>query len=112
MPERIVAPVVVKPLTVSKSASTYEGINLPITKGSAPTAETASHARATIAKPSLANISLFFVYETALSSSPAPRAMPAEIANAITDEVSFYMTEQRSGSIKSIASRIRICPVV
>ena len=47
-------PVVVKPETVSKKASTYMGMSPVRTKGSAPKADMASHARATATKPSLA----------------------------------------------------------
>ena len=51
---RMDAPVVVKPETVSKKASTYWGISPLSTKGSAPNADMASHASATVTKPSLA----------------------------------------------------------
>ena len=51
---RMLAPVVVKPLTVSKKQSTYEGISLVSQKGSAPKADRTSHESATTAKPSRA----------------------------------------------------------
>ena len=51
-PPRIVAPVVVNPLIVSKNASVYESSTPPSTNGSAPTSERSSHAVATITNPS------------------------------------------------------------
>ena len=51
---RMEAPVVVKPLTVSKKASTKLGMTPLNTKGSAPTAERKIQLRAAITKPSLA----------------------------------------------------------
>ena len=53
---RIEAPVVVKPLTVSKKASTKEGISRLKKKGRAPTSDISSHASDTMAKPSLAKM--------------------------------------------------------
>ena len=50
----MVAPVVVKPLAVSKKASIYDGISLEMTNGSAPMPDSTSHASATIIKPSRA----------------------------------------------------------
>ena len=50
----IEAPVVVNPLTVSKNASTTDGIAPLITNGSEPTAESIIHVAATIINPSLA----------------------------------------------------------
>ena len=51
---RIVEPVVVKPETVSKSASTKDGISPEITKGSAPKTDISTQTNATIARPSRA----------------------------------------------------------
>ena len=51
---RILAPVVVKPETVSKKASTKWGMSPEMTKGRAPKTDISSQARATTAKPSLA----------------------------------------------------------
>ena len=51
---RMEAPVVVKPETVSKKASTKRGISPPITKGSAPSSDIASHDSPTQTKPSRA----------------------------------------------------------
>ena len=51
---RMEAPVVVKPLTVSKKASTKLGMAPLNTKGSAPTAERKIQLKAAITKPSLA----------------------------------------------------------
>ena len=50
----MLAPVVVKPETVSKKASTKFGMSPERTKGNAPNADISTHARATTAKPSLA----------------------------------------------------------
>ncbi len=55
---RIEAPVVVKPLTVSKTASVYDGISPLSTKGSAPISESETHESAVITKPSGAYITL------------------------------------------------------
>ena len=57
----IEAPVVVNPLTVSKKASVKDGISRLITKGNAPIADISIHVKATVAKPSLANMSLSFL---------------------------------------------------
>ena len=51
---RIEAPVVLKPETVSKNASTKFGISRLNTKGSAPNRDMTIQASATITKPSLA----------------------------------------------------------
>ena len=51
---RMLAPVVVKPETVSKKASTKLGISPEITKGRAPKTDISTQARATTAKPSRA----------------------------------------------------------
>ena len=51
---RIEAPVVVKPETVSKNASTKSGISPENTNGNAPNADSSTHADATTAKPSRA----------------------------------------------------------
>ena len=51
---RMEAPVVVRPLTVSKNASANEGISPLKTKGNAPMAENESQVMATMTKPSLA----------------------------------------------------------
>ncbi|CDC70217.1 putative uncharacterized protein [Candidatus Colimorpha enterica] len=48
------APVVVNPLTVSKKASTNDGISRLMTNGSAPAADMSIHASATVTNPSLA----------------------------------------------------------
>ena len=52
---RIVAPVVVKPDTVSNSASIYEGIAPEITNGNAPNKLSTIQLSATITKPSFAS---------------------------------------------------------
>jgi len=57
----IVAPVVVNPETVSKYASTNEGILPEKTKGREPKNDTRIHPSETIVKPSLALIFFFFV---------------------------------------------------
>jgi hypothetical protein len=57
----IVAPVVVNPETVSKYASTSEGMLPEKTKGRDPKKETRIHPNETIVKPSLALIFFFFV---------------------------------------------------
>ena len=69
---RIDAPVVVKPETVSKKASTKFGISPLMTKGSAPSADTLSQASAVTKKPSLAKITWFSVRNTPHNSSPSP----------------------------------------
>ena len=51
---RMLAPVVVKPETVSKKASTKWGMSPEITKGRAPKADISTQAKAITAKPSLA----------------------------------------------------------
>ena len=51
---RMEAPVVVRPLTVSKKASANAGISPLKTKGSAPMAENANQVMATMTKPSFA----------------------------------------------------------
>ena len=74
---RTEAPVVVKPETVSKKASTKLGISPLIMKGRAPSTDTLSQARAVIRKPSLANMTLLSVRKIRQSRRPRPsqRAM-------------------------------------
>ena len=62
-------PVVVNPLTVSKKASTKEGISPVITNGNAPNADINIHDNATITKPSLPCIDIFLGF---LRESPRP----------------------------------------
>ena len=70
---------VVNPLTVSKKASIYEGISPLITKGSAPTADISTHTSATIASPSFAYITLFFVRPARVRQSHSAPAISAVI---------------------------------
>ena len=56
----IVAPVVVKPDTVSKRASVYLGISPDMTKGRAPIADIVIHDAATLTNPSIENMELSF----------------------------------------------------
>ena len=60
----IVAPVVVNPETVSKSASAKSGISPDMTNGTAPITDIIIHATATLTKPSIEKIELslgFFI---------------------------------------------------
>ena len=57
---KILEPVVVNPLVVSKNASTKRGMSPLITKGIPPNKENNTHDKATITKPSRAVIRLFF----------------------------------------------------
>ena len=56
----MVAPVVVNPDTVSKSASVYLGISPEITKGRAPIADIVIHEAATLTNPSIEKMELSF----------------------------------------------------
>ena len=58
----IVAPVVVKPETVSKKASIYDGIAPEIKNGSAPNMEENSQPKVTITRPSFALILNFSIF--------------------------------------------------
>ena len=51
---RMLEPVVVKPDTVSKKASTQEGMSPDSTKGTAPNTDSSTHAAATTTRPSRA----------------------------------------------------------
>lgn len=66
----MVAPVVVKPETVSKKQSKKLGMEPERRKGSAPKSDMAIHARATMTKPSLA-------YMVVSAGSFQRRSMPA-----------------------------------
>ena len=61
----MLAPVVVKPETVSKNASVYEGISPLMQNGSAPKADMSAHESATITKPSRA----YMTFDLGLKSS-------------------------------------------
>ena len=76
---RMEAPVVVKPETVSKKASTKLGISPLRMKGRAPRTDTLSQARAVIKKPSLANMTLLSVLKIRQSSRPMPSQRPMVI---------------------------------
>ena len=79
----MVAPVVVKPETVSNQQSVKLGIEPLIQNGSAPKKDIAIHARATITKPSLAYIPLsgLFILEMA---KPMANIAAATSKNAVT----------------------------
>ena len=79
---RMVAPVVVKPLTVSKNASIKTGISRLMTKGSAPKKETAIHASATMTSPSFENSVRSFGRRVRQISPPTASVMPIVMRNA------------------------------
>ena len=106
------APVVVKPLTVSKSASIYDGISREMKNGSAPMSESTIHARATVIKPSRTNISVVRGFDITVSSTPMIAAEAAAAKKANSWSHSRYMAQTSIGSTSRTASSSVIFPTV
>ena len=80
---KIEAPVVVKPETVSKSASKKLGISALITNGKQPINEAKIQLNATIKKPSLAYITFLGLRLIKTKKLPNNRAMAADATKDI-----------------------------
>ena len=104
---RMLAPVVVKPDTVSKKASTKWGMSPEMQKGSAPKADMAIHAMATTARPSLANKAMLLGF---LALIRAPHTASARAGSKKGKIDSPYKTATSSGKSSSTASVSRILP--
>ena len=103
---RMLAPVVVKPETVSKKASTKWGISPEMTKGMAPNSDMRIHAKATTARPSLA----YREVRTGLrapSSSPHSASSAMGIRNGTADSPYSRLTAMGSASRTASVNRIR-----
>ena len=104
------APVVVKPETVSKSASINEGIAPDRKNGSAPKTDSAIQLNATITKPSRENRRLFCGFLTRISSPPIARQIPAETPNQTAELPSANTAQVISGTAIKAASKTKIQP--
>ena len=106
----IVEPVVVKPDTVSKNASTGEAIAPESTNGTAPKSEIASQTSVTVRNPSPIYISFFF-FPTLTSTSPSS-AIAAIGAAKLSHRFSAYIKSTASGRAKNAAHIIIILPTI
>jgi len=103
-------PVVVKPDTVSKKASTKDGVAPLMINGNAPKADIRTHASPTIIKPSLSCITELDGF-LILRSSPASIRRQAVIKNA-GHEDSPYIRDTDIGSKRRRLSTFKTLPSV
>ena len=108
---RIEAPVVVKPDTVSKSASAKLAVVFVSMNGIAPKRLIIIQLSATITYPSFAYI-LFFFGGLICIKSPVPRQIAQQSANISTQSLSLYTAAQMSGRSMQAASKISTSPRV
>ena len=108
---RMLAPVVVKPEAVSKTASTYRGICPDMAKGNAPNRDMSTQLNPTITKPSRACM-LWSPFWPINSSREEKRSRASMVMrNPFTaPQVLSTMAMMRAGSIK-MASHRRIWPM-
>ena len=106
----MLAPVVVKPDTVSKKASTKDGMHPSMTNGRAPISDMMIHDSPTVTNPSFAKISGFDGFFI-VSSVPAATDRTIGIRNA-AKALSPYITDTTSDGIISIPSTRTICPII
>ena len=105
---RILAPVVVNPDAVSKTASTIWGIYPEIRNGSAPKRLRINQESATITKPSLEYIRFFFGLKKT-ASIPKHRQIN-RVIRMLSPSFSLYMMAMIQGGIKNSASKLSTQP--
>ena len=112
--ERMDAPVVVKPLTVSNRASTKWGMAPPSQKGMAPNTLMAAHASATVTKPVCApkppRLALCLPRAHRAAPAAAHRAMAHKKARAFLPSPSHR--HRAMGGTRNTASTSRMRPMV
>ena len=108
---RMEAPVVVKPLTVSKKASTQNGISPLNRKGSIPMRDISTQASATMTKPSRAKKVWLVGLLSRVMARPITRAMAADASRSQAQD-SPYQSATAMGSSNRPASKVMMRPTV